>query len=54
MAAKQLIFGEDARRRLSRGMETLATAVATATLDIDTYFRMEKLGPNSTISVGAS
>jgi chaperonin GroEL len=27
--AKQLIFGEDARRRLSRGMETLATAVAT-------------------------
>ncbi len=32
----------------------LATAVATATLDIDTYFRMEKLGPNSTISVGAS
>jgi hypothetical protein len=33
---------------------TLANAVATATLDIDTYFRMEKLGPNSTISVGAS
>ena len=29
MAAKQLIFSEDARRRLSRGMETLATAVAT-------------------------
>ncbi|MEW5869229.1 MAG: chaperonin GroEL [Chloroflexota bacterium] len=27
--AKQLIFGEDARRRLSRGMETLAVAVAT-------------------------
>jgi chaperonin GroEL len=27
--AKQLIFGEDARRRLSRGMEILATAVAT-------------------------
>jgi len=29
MAAKQLIFSEDARRRLSRGMETLAVAVAT-------------------------
>jgi len=27
--AKQLIFGEEARRRLSRGMETLAFAVAT-------------------------
>ena len=27
--AKQLIFGEDARHRLSKGMETLATAVAT-------------------------
>ena len=27
--AKQLIFGEDARRRLSRGMETLSVAVAT-------------------------
>ncbi len=27
--AKQLIFAEDARRRLSRGMETLAVAVAT-------------------------
>jgi chaperonin GroEL len=29
MAAKQLIFAEDARRRLSRGMEILAVAVAT-------------------------
>ena len=29
MAAKQLIFSEDASRRLSRGMETLAVAVAT-------------------------
>ncbi len=29
MAAKQLLFSEEARRRLSRGMETLATAVAT-------------------------
>jgi chaperonin GroEL len=27
--AKQLVFSEDARRRLSRGMETLAVAVAT-------------------------
>src|SRR5512136_1081559 len=27
--AKQLIFSEDARHRLSKGMETLATAVAT-------------------------
>jgi chaperonin GroEL len=27
--AKQLIFGEDARHKLSKGMETLATAVAT-------------------------
>jgi chaperonin GroEL len=27
--AKQLVFSEDARRHLSRGMETLATAVAT-------------------------
>jgi hypothetical protein len=31
----------------------LASAAA-ATLDIDSYFRMEKLGPNSTTSVGAS
>jgi chaperonin GroEL len=29
MAAKQLVFSEEARRRLSRGMETLAVAVAT-------------------------
>jgi len=29
MAAKQLVFSEDARRRLSRGMEVLAMAVAT-------------------------
>src|SRR5512139_2459087 len=29
MAAKQLIFSEEARRRLSRGMDTLATAVVT-------------------------
>ena len=27
--AKQLIFSEDARHHLSKGMETLATAVAT-------------------------
>jgi len=27
--AKQLIFAEDARHRLSKGMEILATAVAT-------------------------
>lgn len=32
----------------------LQTAVATAVLDIDCYFRMEKLGPNSQLSVGAS
>ena len=32
----------------------LAAAVATAVVDIDTYFRMEKLGPNSTLGVGAS
>jgi chaperonin GroEL len=29
MAAKQLLFSEEARRRLSRGMETLSMAVAT-------------------------
>ncbi|MCS7247851.1 MAG: chaperonin GroEL [Anaerolineales bacterium] len=29
MAAKQLVFGEDARRKLQRGMDTLATAVVT-------------------------
>src|SRR5512147_1373224 len=29
MAAKQITFSEEARRRLSRGMEILATAVAT-------------------------
>jgi chaperonin GroEL len=29
MAAKQLVFSEEARRRLSRGMEILAVAVAT-------------------------
>ena len=27
--AKQLVFSEEARRRLSKGMETLADAVAT-------------------------
>jgi hypothetical protein len=30
------------------------TGAAAATLDIDSYFRMEKLGPNSVTSVGAS
>ncbi len=29
MAAKQLVFAEDARRRLQKGIDTLATAVAT-------------------------
>ncbi|RPI31843.1 MAG: chaperonin GroEL [Chloroflexota bacterium] len=29
MAAKQLVFSEEARRRLQRGMDTLATAVVT-------------------------
>src|SRR5512137_836016 len=29
MAAKQLVFSEEARRKLSRGMDVLATAVAT-------------------------
>ena len=29
MAAKQLVFSEDARRRLQRGMDVLATAVVT-------------------------
>ncbi len=29
MAAKQLVFSEEARRRLSHGMDTLAKAVVT-------------------------
>jgi chaperonin GroEL len=29
MAAKQLVFGEDARRRLKAGIDIVATAVAT-------------------------
>ncbi|HRE25309.1 MAG TPA: TCP-1/cpn60 chaperonin family protein, partial [Anaerolineales bacterium] len=29
MAAKQLIFSEEARRKLQRGVDTLANAVAT-------------------------
>ena len=29
MAAKQLVFSEDARRKLQNGMDVLATAVAT-------------------------
>jgi hypothetical protein len=32
----------------------LATAVATAVVDVETYFRLEKLGPNSTLGVGVS
>ncbi len=29
MAAKQLVFSEEARRKLSKGMDILATAVVT-------------------------
>ena len=29
MTAKQLIFSEDARRKLKRGIDTVATAVST-------------------------
>ena len=29
MAAKQLVFSEDARRRLQKGIDTVARAVAT-------------------------